>query len=113
MLFWAREARQRQLHQLAAVGARRHGLGRQLQHAGDALDVDDVERKRTLTDGLDPALAVLVAQAQERVGLLGALRDLADGESATVYQVLLRLSTRDAELLSGLRAAALAARVAC
>lgn len=38
---------------------------------------------------------------------------LADGESATVYQVLLRLSTRDAELLSGLRAAALAARVAC
>ena len=35
------------------------------------------------------------------------------GGSATVHRVLLWLSARDAELLSGLRAAALAARVAC
>jgi hypothetical protein len=38
---------------------------------------------------------------------------LGDGGSATVHQVLLWLSARDADLLSGLRAAAIAARVAC
>jgi hypothetical protein len=38
---------------------------------------------------------------------------LGGGGSATVHQVLLWLSTRDAELLSGLRAAALSPRVAC
>jgi hypothetical protein len=38
---------------------------------------------------------------------------LGDGGSATVHQVLVWLSGRDAELLTGLRATALAARVAC
>jgi hypothetical protein len=55
------------LHDLAVVTRGRGGLGGGLEHARDARDVDDVERQGALANGFDAAIAVLVAEAQERV----------------------------------------------
>ena len=61
--FGSGESRQRKLHDLAVVARGGGGLGGGLEHAGDARDVDDVERQGALADGFDAAVGVLVAEA--------------------------------------------------
>ena len=64
------EARQREDQQLAAAGIAL-GLAREagLQHGLDALHVEELEVQGAAAGGVEPAAAVLVAEAQELLGL--------------------------------------------
>jgi len=77
VLLGTREAREHELHDLAVALHRRRGLRRSLEHACNAHDIDDVERERALTDGLDALVDAKwdkweVEEARQRAGRLPA-----------------------------------------
>jgi hypothetical protein len=74
VLLGSSEAWQRELYELALRLARRghDRLRCRLEHPGETGDIDDIEGERALADCRDPAIAVLVAESKQCIGLAHA-----------------------------------------